>query len=69
MTIEDQLIDFLFSRRGQMFCRRCLRRAAILPDLPEIDTALNAIGRATRFRMGDAECIECRRSCHAIGAA
>jgi hypothetical protein len=69
MTIENQIIDFLYSRRGQMFCRRCLRRAAVLPDLPEIDLALNAIGRAVRFRSGNAECIECRRPQEAIGAA
>jgi hypothetical protein len=69
MTIENQIIDFLYSRRGQMFCRRCLRRVAVLPDLPEIDATLTAIGRAVRFRSGDAECSECRRPQEAIGAA
>jgi hypothetical protein len=59
MTIEGQIIDFLYARRGQMLCYRCLRRAAVLPDLPEIEVALDAIGRAARFRCDDAECSEC----------
>jgi hypothetical protein len=61
MTIENQIIDFLYSRRGHLLCYGCLRRAAVLPDLPEIEVALGAIGRAARFRCWDAECHECRQ--------
>jgi hypothetical protein len=67
VTIEGQIIDFLYARRGQMLCHRCLRRAAVLPDLPEIEVALDAIGRAMRFRCGDAECSDCRQPRQAIG--
>jgi hypothetical protein len=69
MTIENQIIDFLYTRHGQMICHRCLRRAAVLPDIPEIEVALDAIGRAARFRCGDAECSECRQLRQVIGAA
>jgi hypothetical protein len=67
MTIENQIIDFLYARRGQMLCHRCLRRAAVLPDMPEIETALGAIGRASRFRSDDAECSQCRQPQQVIG--
>ena len=49
MTIENQIIDFLYTRRGQMLCHRCLRRAAVLPDLPEIEVALDASGAPHDF--------------------
>jgi hypothetical protein len=68
MTLENQIIDFLYSRRGRMFCHQCLRRSAVLPDMPEIEVALNAIGRAARFRYGDAECSDCRQPGWAVGA-
>ena len=69
MTIEGQIIDFLYARRGQMLCHRCLRRTAVMPDLPEIEVALDAIGRAARFRCDDAECSECRQAQQVIGVA
>jgi hypothetical protein len=68
MTIENQIINFLYSRRGHVLCHRCLRRAAVLPDLPEIELALGAIGRAARFLCGEAECSECRQPRQVIGA-
>jgi hypothetical protein len=67
MTIENQIIDFLYSRRGRVICHACLRHAAILPDIPEIERALDAIGRAVRFRNGDAECSACRMPRQVIG--
>jgi hypothetical protein len=69
MTIENQIIDFLYTRRGQVLCHRCLRRAAVLPDLPEIEVALDAIGRAARFRCGEAECGDCRQPRQVIGVS
>lgn len=67
MTIENQIIDFLYSRYGQMLCHGCLRRAAVLPDIPEIKVALDAIGRAARFRCDDAECSDCRQPRQVLG--
>jgi hypothetical protein len=33
MTIENQLIDFLYSCRGQQFCHSSIRRSLTLPDM------------------------------------
>jgi hypothetical protein len=51
MTIKTQIIDFLYSHRGELFCHPCIRRNLTMPDIAEIDVALRAIGKATTFRL------------------
>jgi hypothetical protein len=68
VTIESQIIDFLFSRRSKLLCHPCIRRNLTLPDVAEIDTALQAIGNAITFRRGNDECGECRGIHAVVGA-
>jgi hypothetical protein len=68
MTIESQIIEFLCRRRGGLFCHPCIRRNLTLPDIPEIETAVRAIGRAATFRHGDDECSDCRGTRPVVGA-
>jgi hypothetical protein len=46
MTIDNQITDFLYARRGQVLCHQSLRRAAILPSDASAEPAEHPLARS-----------------------
>ena len=42
VTIENQIVEFLYANRGRVFCYPCIRKRLTLPDLREVEDALVA---------------------------
>jgi|HubBroStandDraft_2_1064218.scaffolds.fasta_scaffold2357166_1 hypothetical protein len=59
VTLEGQIIEFLHSNRGKLFCDDCLRRELQVTRNAALETATKAIGGSIGFRRITESCEAC----------